>query len=77
MRASVLSQAIADAFGDIRRMVAKSEADRARSFCLAESGKWARERDMVCALAGIDPDSFREKVKALSETGKLSRKVSA
>jgi hypothetical protein len=36
----VLNQAISDAFGDIRRCVAKSEVDRARAFCLAESGKW-------------------------------------
>jgi hypothetical protein len=72
----VLNQAISDAFGDIRRCVAKSEVDRARAFCLAESGKWAREREEVCALAGIDPDAFREKVKALSEAGKLARRVS-
>jgi hypothetical protein len=36
-----------------------------------------REREEVCALAGIDPDAFREKVKALSEAGKLARRVSA
>lgn len=37
--ASVLNQAISDACGDIRRpSVAKSEVDRARSFCLAEMG---------------------------------------
>ena len=48
------------------------------SFCLAESGQWAKERDEVCALAGIDPDAFRQKVLALHEAGRLSdRKVSA
>ena len=70
--ASVLNQAISDAFGDIRRpSVAKSEVDRARSFGLAERGMWARERAEVCPLAGLDPDAFREKVLAMQEAGTM------
>jgi hypothetical protein len=76
--AAVLAQVLSDAFGESRRPIAESEQTKARSFCLADSGQWAKEREVVCALAGIDPAAFREKVLALHEAGRLSdRKVSA
>jgi hypothetical protein len=69
-----------DAFGSTRQsaIINPSERTKAQAFCLNETGLWAKERDEVCALAGIDPDAFRQKVLALHEAGRLSdRKVSA
>jgi hypothetical protein len=57
---------VADAFGESKQPIAESERAKARSFCLAESGQWAKEREVVCSLAGIDPDAFRQKCMVLA-----------
>jgi len=33
---------------------------------IAESGQWAKDREMLCSLAGIDADAFRERCAALA-----------
>lgn len=37
------------------------EYREAKAFCTATHGAWARSRRDWCALAGVDPDAFRDK----------------
>jgi hypothetical protein len=45
-----------------------ASGDGAKEFLLSERSHWKAEPEMVCALAGVDPEALREKVQA-SEAG--------
>jgi hypothetical protein len=76
---SVVALAAADAIAPPK---SRSEGDLDRrdaiQFCTAASGNWFKQREVICALADIDPDRLRERVliaiadgRRLTGTGRL------
>ena len=41
--------------------ISAKDSIMAQSFCLDKNGRWAKQRELICALAGVDPDAFRDK----------------
>lgn len=45
--------------------------DEAAKFLLDPDGAWAQSRRLICFCAGIDPDAFEERVRAISTQGSI------
>jgi hypothetical protein len=48
--------------------------DDAIKFLFAESGPWARSREEVCSLAGVDPDALVQRLKTTPPAEAICRR---